>query len=38
MHDSGASRREIANVGLDLFLLFEDCEVGVCAKLIGLAP
>ena len=32
MHDSGASRREIANVYLELALLFEDFEVGACAK------
>jgi hypothetical protein len=32
MHDSGASRREVANACLDLFLLFENCEVVVCAK------
>jgi hypothetical protein len=32
MHASGASRREIANVCLESFLLFEDFEIGVCAK------
>jgi hypothetical protein len=32
MHDSAASRREVANACLDLFLLFENCEVVVCAK------
>jgi hypothetical protein len=38
MQTSGASRREVASACLDLALLFENCEVGVCAKLICLAP
>src|SRR6266853_6175706 len=37
MHDSGASRRGDVNACLVLFLLFEKCEVGVCASLIRLA-
>src|SRR6266851_6977526 len=35
MQTSGALRRGVANACLNLFLLFENCEVGVCAKLIS---
>jgi hypothetical protein len=38
MHDSGVLRRGVVKSRLELFLLFENYEGGVRAKLISLAP